>query len=131
MAENRRMRWWAMAVPVVWVGAIFAGSCLPGSSVQKILWASWDKVYHIVEFAVLSAAMIWALVKVRTNAWAPIVPLMGFIIAAAYAPLDELHQSFVPGRDASIMDMTADWVGCLVGAIGTWGIGRIKLRITN
>ena len=107
------------------------GSSLPGSSVQKLLWVSWDKVYHIIEFGGLAATIIWAMGRVRSTKWSPLMLAIGFIIAAMYAPLDEYHQSFVPGRDASVADMTADWAGCLVGTVGIWGIQRIKLRITN
>jgi len=37
---------------------------------------------------------------------------MGFSLA--YAASDEMHQSFVPGRDMSIMDWLADAIGILI-----------------
>jgi len=122
----KKKRWWALLVPVLWAGAIFVGSSLPGSSVQKLLWVSWDKVYHVVEFGVLAVAIAWALVRIRTTPWSPIILAIGFVISAVYAPLDEYHQSFVPGRDASLVDMAADWVGCIIGTVGAWGIRKLK-----
>jgi VanZ family protein len=128
MAENSGKRWWAVLVPIGWAGAIFVGSSLPGSSVQKLLWVSWDKVYHIIEFGVLVVLVIWAMGRVRQTKWSPIILVMGFVITAVYAPLDEYHQSFIPGRDASIMDMTADWVGCFVGTLGIWVFYKLGIR---
>ena len=39
---------------------------------------------------------------------------VGFCLG--YAASDEIHQSFVPGRDASIMDWAADAVGILISS---------------
>ena len=39
------------------------------------------------------------------------------IIGTLYGLSDELHQSFVPGRDASIEDAAADAFGALLGSL--------------
>lgn len=37
-------------------------------------------------------------------------------IASAYGISDELHQSFVPGRDCNVWDWLADTLGAIIGA---------------
>jgi VanZ family protein len=65
---------------------------------------------HAGEFAVLTALWSWAL-------W-PAFGLRATVVAAAisllYAVADELHQSFVPGRDADPLDVVVDAVGIAV-----------------
>ena len=41
-----------------------------------------------------------------------------FILAGIYGITDEFHQSFVPGRDASLGDAAADFAGALLGSLG-------------
>jgi VanZ family protein len=46
-------------------------------------------------------------------------------IAAGFGVSDEWHQSYVPGRDASWLDLVADTVGAVAGACAvTWYIAR-------
>ena len=41
------------------------------------------------------------------------------LFASLYGMVDELHQFFVPGRNADILDWTADFTGALVAVIIT------------
>ncbi|RKY37816.1 MAG: VanZ family protein, partial [Candidatus Omnitrophota bacterium] len=38
-----------------------------------------------------------------------------FIFSILYAISDEIHQTFIPGRNASVKDVVADCVGILIG----------------
>jgi VanZ family protein len=40
------------------------------------------------------------------------------LLATAYGVSDEYHQSFVPGRDASVRDVGSDFAGAALGALG-------------
>ena len=51
--------------------------------------------------------------------------LAALLIAGSYGVLDELHQSFVPGRSSSIQDMALDLVGALAGL---WFFGYVCSR---
>ena len=109
-------------MPIVWAGVIFVVSSIPGHQLTKVMWISWDKIYHIAEFAVLAFVMVWAITRIRTSKWSPVVLIIAFTITAIYAPLDEWHQSLVPDRDASLPDMVADWVGCFIGTAAAFWI---------
>ena len=74
-----------------------------------------DKVIHFTMYFFLAFGLIWAFRATRFKMshhlmW--LAALIGFF----YGILDEIHQSFVPGREASAFDALADGVGSVVGA---------------
>jgi VanZ family protein len=75
-----------------------------------------DKAEHFLAYAVLSAAAgLWiSPASWRRRAWTCFLLIAG--IAAAYGFIDEVHQSFVPGRDCSVWDWLADALGSAAGA---------------
>lgn len=84
-----------------------------------------DKVLHTVEFAILAIlccrAFRWA---AGPRAAGRAVPL-AVAVASLYAATDELHQLFVPFREASWLDWVADTFGA---ALGSWGWSRFMSR---
>ena len=83
---------------VLWAALIFAVSSVP--SLDSGL-GTWDlglrKLAHVAEYAVLGALLARALPELAAL-WAGI----------AYAASDEVHQSFVPGRFGSLLDVAID-----------------------
>lgn len=69
-----------------------------------------DWLLHTGEFAVL-AALTWR--ALRGRAAGARADTLGLALAGCvvFAALDEAHQSFVPGRDASLRDIAADTIG--------------------
>lgn len=61
----------------------------------------FDKVVHACEYAVLALLLCRA-----TNR-----PAVSWLIALLYGVSDEVHQSFVPGRTATVFDAVADATG--------------------
>ena len=72
-----------------------------------------DKAAHFSVYAMLGALTARALLSPRTVR--ALVVAAGFI--AVFGALDEVHQLWVPGREASVWDWTADLLGCVVGLI--------------
>ena len=75
-----------------------------------------DKVEHGVAFGILGVFFN----RSFKPGWAP--PLLKRVLVitamvATYSAFDEIHQSFVPARDASLADFEADTIGGLVSAI--------------
>jgi VanZ family protein len=94
-------------VPVVaWAALIFVLSSIPNlSTAEGWIGDFLSSGAHAVEYAIFGALLLRA-VGARALAFAA-----GF----AYAITDEIHQSFVPGRFASGIDLVVDAVGLLVG----------------
>lgn len=97
---------WRAAVPLALMALIFYLSAQsdPGAN----LGAVGSVVAHAGEFGLLALAWAWALAPAVR--W-PTLAAVAAAIAFAYALTDELHQSFVPGRDADPFDIAVDAVG--------------------
>jgi len=99
---------------------------LPGLTAPQIaaVHALIRKSAHVTEYAVLAALWFVALTRERRltprhAAW------LAFLVAVAWACLDELHQATEPSRTASAMDVAIDATGALVAStIGRYGWGR-------
>jgi VanZ family protein len=95
---------------LVWAALIFAFSSVPDLGTGL---GGWDlvlrKLAHAAEFAVLGALLVRA-----TGRAGPALAL-----GVLYAVGDEVHQSFVPGRLGSPVDVAIDAVGVAVG-VAVW-----------
>lgn len=98
---------------VFWLSSL---SHVPGAELV------WDKLLHATGYAGVSALALRAFhggtgrLRVGPTAAAAIFMLL-------WSVSDEIHQSFVPGRDASAGDVVADMVGfgAAACALGLWG----------
>ena len=89
-----------------WAAVIFALSSIPHLGSGLGLWdLLLRKLAHMAEYAVLGFLLARAL---EVDGWA-----IGAGIA--YAVSDELHQSFVPGREGAPLDVAIDAVGVAIG----------------
>jgi VanZ family protein len=81
----------------------------PMETLQMIHFAI-RKCAHFTEYFVLSLLILRGIRSGRKEtrlAWA----LLAILMVAAYASLDEFHQSFVPGRTAAVGDVLIDTSG--------------------
>ncbi len=97
-----KLGWWLLAF--IHVGLIWSFSSRSGSEVG--LPPPYDKAAHFFSFALLGFLFAKAFGQAR----------LGFLLAALYGVIDEIHQSFVPLRDASFWDWLADVLGAYFGA---------------
>ena len=102
-------------LPVVaWAALIFALSSIPDLGTGL---GGWDvvlrKLAHAGEYAVLGALVLRALGR----------PGPAFALGVLYAVSDELHQSFVPGREGSPLDVALDSAGVAIGLV-LWQLAR-------
>ena len=114
-------RWLAVAT---WMALIFFLSAQPAlpSSGEGWLDDLMHIVSHFVEYAVLAALVSHAIFA--DGRWTRARVALVMLWCAVYAVGDEWHQSFVPGREATVLDVTVDLVGVLMGC-GVY-IARMK-----
>jgi VanZ family protein len=76
----------------------------------------WDKALHVVGYAGLGVLALRAfhggLARPRL-----IPTLLAAAVVVLWGISDEYHQSFVPGRDASALDVVADAIGMAVSVV--------------
>ena len=72
-----------------------------------------DKVVHVLAYAPLGFLMVYALSRSTSSAN---LIFFGTFLAFLYGFTDEIHQYFVPGRDASALDVMADGAGAMIGS---------------
>ena len=106
MSGSRAVVLW---LPVVaWAALIFALSSIPNlATTGGVLGDVLSSGAHAVEYAVFGALLVRAL-DAR---------VLAFAAGIAYAITDEIHQSFVPGRFASGVDLLVDALGLAAGIV--------------
>lgn len=120
--------------PLLWMAVVVGLSTDAGSSEHTESWllplfrilAPWAtpaqlealhwlarRLAHLSEYAILAALWLRAFVRGR-NLSPRTAGLLALTISVAWAILDELHQSFVPSRSASLADVLVDTAGALI-----------------
>lgn len=87
------------------------------------------KTGHLTGYAIL-AMLVW---RARNGAFLPPrwqwnAGLFAEAIALLYAISDEFHQSFVPTREASVVDVMIDCAGAAAGLFAVWALGRFRKK---
>ncbi|MCL4554331.1 MAG: VanZ family protein [Actinobacteria bacterium] len=73
----------------------------------------FNSLAHFVVYALLAVAIHFALSRDHD---AQTVWVFAILLASAYGVVDEVHQSFVPGRTPDVVDWGWDTLGAAVGA---------------
>ena len=115
MPRTRSLRSVRVALPIAGMMVLWLLSSIPvaadqtmaGFFIPKLL----QKSMHVVAYASLAVAWLWALgCEPGANAWA-------VILTTTYAAVDEIHQTYVPGRTGSPRDVVLDACGAAVGLL--------------
>ena len=129
---SKFIKYW---LPVIlWCSLIFYLSSQPN---LRTSWGIWDSILRKIAHALIFGMLAWLfwrgvmqktrlpIEENRDNKW-KIKLILVIIFSVLYAFSDEFHQSFVPGRSGSIIDVGIDSVGILV-----FGWRMIKIKIKN
>jgi VanZ family protein len=119
-----------VTLPLLVMAALYWLSSLPGTPLPDdpglyalVYWVSpsLQNALHVPAYAVLAAAWYWALgIWLRASGARA---LAAATVASVYGVFDEWHQSFVPGRYASLMDIALNVTGVV---LGIWLAARVS-----
>ncbi len=115
------MKYWAL--PLLYMALIFVVSSLeqPPFPMPEFEWFTIDKLYHFIEYAILGGLVARAFLKAKPS----VVPSqlvwgLAAVLSILYGASDEWHQTFVPGRLATVADWVADVLGSIAGVLGAY-----------
>ena len=91
---------------------ILSISSIPGDSIPQFVLLSWDKLIHIIEYSILGFLSINSLSNESKNQI-----IIACLLCLCFAIMDEIWQSFIPGRFSSGLDVIADGIGIIIGSI--------------
>ncbi len=105
------LRMVTLILGIYWI-ALFVATHLPAAHVPNM---GSDKVQHLIAFAGLGVLLNWA-IGLRINRISTQVGI-AWLIAVAYAAIDEWSQQFVVGRTPDVADALADACGAALGIV--------------
>ena len=112
------MKYWVPSL--LYMVLIFAVSSLeqPPLPMPEFEWLTIDKLYHFIEYAILGGLLAWAFVKAKPSVVpSKLIWLVATVLSILYGASDEWHQTFVPGRFATLADWVADVFGSIAGVL--------------
>ena len=156
MKLPRFVRYWMPAI--IWMALIFVGSTdvLSAEHTSRFLvpFLRWldpqislaalaqiqfaiRKLGHLTEYAIL-AMLLWRALRsgARWHTKMSILFVAAGVGCALFAATDEFHQSFVPSRTASPVDVVIDICGAVIGlaicvAVASWTVLKEKRAPAN
>lgn len=116
-----------MVPMLIVMGTIFFLSHKTGDEIHLPEFAYSDLVAHMLIYAALAGAVLYAW-KSKFKASQPVkVVCCTVIFCLLYGISDEFHQSFVPGRYVSAMDVVADTVGAIIICAAWWVYSKKRI----
>ncbi|MEM9861948.1 MAG: VanZ family protein [Myxococcota bacterium] len=113
---KRLPSWVLWALPVAYMLAIFVASSANWGVSIPSAFPLRDKGVHFIEYAILAFFCAHAARGTWPNRSLLRTAAFGALIAVLFGLSDELHQAFVPGRTAELLDLVADGLGAVAGA---------------
>ncbi|MBL7685629.1 MAG: VanZ family protein [Deltaproteobacteria bacterium] len=107
----KKRRYLYILLALLYASLIFYFSSRPALSV------SHDKMAHIFEYSLFGFIICPVLRYFFKIQHVGKLILFAVFVVTLYGVTDEFHQSFVPGRESSIYDVIADFVGSFLGAL--------------
>ncbi len=113
--EKRKV--YLVYVPLIlyWI-LLFTATSLPTSNLPSV--AVSDKIKHFSAFFGLSVLLsLTLLYQNKVVLFKKHFLSVSLVISSFYGVLDEIHQSFIPGRNSEFLDWVADSLGAAAGVL--------------
>ena len=114
LLEKNKVLFVYIPLAVYWI-LIFILTTIPQGAFNELFKFS-DKIKHFIAYTILTVLLSLSLHFQRKISRLSIKYMFyTSIIVLLYATADELHQLFIPGRSAELLDWLADFFGLLLG----------------
>ena len=123
MNPNLRRAAWVWGPAVAMMALLFLASSLQGSS--PMLRRGFNLTAHALAYGLLGGLLLHALAGGHWRSITLRSAAVAVIAAGLYGLTDELHQRFVPGRTAELLDLGVDLAGALCGVLVVWACGIV------
>lgn len=125
-AGMRAADYWGPVVLYAGVIFYFSAQSHPDDDLPSLFDLFGDKVLHAMEYAGLGGLCYRAFRWGLEGPLADRALLCAMAAASLYGITDEVHQLFVPFREAGWQDWMADTVGAALGAVGASRFGVLR-----
>ena len=116
-SDKRAIGFWVYWFPVFsYMALIFFLSSRSSFPVSPPSIPYFDKICHVVEFAILGYLLMRAFVHSDNPNLSKYALLLTIIVAVLFGLSDEVHQFFVPLRHSDVFDLIFDSLGALIGS---------------
>lgn len=96
---------------ILYAALILALSSIPDFGKSPIGILKFDKVIHLIEYAVFAALIFRSFSNISSRVKSKYVLYFSLLFVALFAILDEMYQGLVPGRHSDIYDLLFDVLG--------------------
>jgi len=101
-------------VLILYCGLIFFLSSLSQIELPSSV-INFDKLLHISAYSVLGFLSYQTFINYKKESHTFISIIIPFVFSLLYGISDEIHQSFVPGRESDVYDVITDAIGIIIG----------------
>ena len=120
-ADSSRLKKTVRVIPVISVmGIIFYLSSQPGDTIDLPDITDIDKLLHSLVYGVLALTAAFGVPKQYLKKHPVRTAVLVVLFCLLYGISDEFHQSFVPNRTPSLLDLAADTLGSVVAMTGLY-----------
>lgn len=117
---------------ILYMILIFYISSIPKPSMPMSDVWNIDKVYHLIEYSIFGLLAYYAFVNASFGIISKNAILLTVLFTAFFGATDEIHQFYVRGRQANVIDWIFDTVGGFLGVFCALLLNRLyQLWIAN
>jgi VanZ family protein len=105
---------------IVYAAMVLTLSSIPNLTGPKLRLVAFDKLAHFVEYAIFAFLAFRSFSRISPGIKTNFALLLSLLFLSLFALLDEIYQSFVPGRHMDPMDFLTDMFGAFLVLIFLW-----------
>ena len=117
------MKYWGPVILYCLMIVFLSSQSTPSEYLPGFLFGMSDKLLHALEYCILGILLYRAFHQTTPPLGSMVLAILG---AFAFGVSDEIHQWFVPNRQADFWDLFADTLGAAIFILLWTGIMKIR-----